>query len=175
MTVETSETFDLVGALEGTTYPTKVVSIYLNIGAVGEYHALEEEAATLLPSETERNNEILAEQAALREKILTSVVNVELIGLPRSVVKAIVKKSENGTKNLPRNEVDEKINRALLLRSIAKITNHQGAMAETTEANVDALLDRMTEEVYSQFIAAMTALTFESMRYEQIVTDPNFS
>ena len=175
MTVETAETFDLVGALEGTSYPTKVVSIYLNIQAVSEFHALEEEAATLTAKDTERNDEILAEQGVLRDKILASVLNVELIGLPRSVVKAVVRKLEVGSKNTPQADLDEKINRALLVRSVAKISNHTGATAEATEENIDALLGKMTEEVYGKFIKAMTELSFESMRYETIVTDPNFS
>lgn len=168
-------TFDLVAALEGTSYPTTTVPIYLNIKAVADFHALEEEAATLSDSEedTARNDEILVEQATLRENILNSMLNIDMIGVPRSVIKAIGKKVEATEKD--KSLVNEKVNRKLLARSITKISNRTGQVAEVSEEAVDALIEKMTEEVYGKFIDAMWKLSFESMRYETTVTDPNFS
>ncbi|MFA5387653.1 MAG: hypothetical protein WC322_04705 [Candidatus Paceibacterota bacterium] len=170
-----AETFDLVAALEGTSYPTTTVPIYLNIKAVADFHNLEEEAAALTDSaeDVERNDEILVEQAALREQILNSMLNIEMIGVPRSVIKAIGKKIEATVKD--KTLINDKVNRAILIRSITKVSNRVGQTAEATEEAIDALIEKMTNEVYDSFIEAMWKLSFESMRYESTVTDPNFS
>jgi len=173
MTDVTPEEFDLVGALEGTTYPTKSVQLYLNSKAVSDFNALEEEAALLGENDTERNNEILAEQRVLREKILNSVLNIELVGVPRSVIKAITKKAEATTKD--QDERADIINREILTRNIAKITNHAGQSAPLTEEAIAALWSKLGQEASQTLLMASSAVNFESLRYENIVTDPNFS
>ena len=173
MTAVEPETFDLSAALNGTSYPAKTMPMYLNIKAVAEYHDLEDEAALLGVDDTERNDEILAEQKELREKILNSMLNIELIGVPRSVIKAITKKAEATTKD--KSEVSDVIDRALLLRSVTQITNRAGQVAEVTEEGVDLLLSKMTKEVYDELVKTMWELSFDSMRYESTVTDPIFS
>lgn len=170
-----TENFDLLGALEGTSYPTKTLPLYLNMNAVKAYKELGEEAAVLTNSEEDakRNDEILTEQAELREKILNSTLYVELQGLPRSVVGAITRKIEATVKN----ETDrtEAINNALIVRSIVRITNHAGQTAPLTDEALETLLSKMTASVSMQFLSTMNELSFAALRYEGKVTDPNFS
>ena len=173
MTDVTPEEFDLVGALEGTTYPTKSVQLYLNSKAVSDFNTLEEEAALLGEAETERNNEILAEQRVLREKILNSVLNIELVGVPRSVIKAITKKAEATTKD--QDERNDIINREILTRNIVKITNRAGQSAPLTDEAIATLWSKLGQDPSQTLLMASSEVNFEALRYENIVTDPNFS
>lgn len=170
-----ADSFDLLGALEGANYPTKTVPVYLNMRAVKEYKDLEEEAALLGTDEEDakRNDAILVEQKSLREKILNSTLYVELAGLPRSVVTAITRHAE-ATIKTEAERVDH-INRTLLTRSIVKITNHEGQVAATTDEAIEVLLTKMTTSVFGEFLRTMNELSFEVLRYEGSVTDPNFS
>lgn len=120
-----------------------------------------------------RNDAILVEQKSLREKILNSTLYVELAGLPRSVVTAITRHAE-ATIKTEAERVDH-INRTLLTRSIVKITNHEGQVAATTDEAIEVLLTKMTTSVFGEFLRTMNELSFEVLRYEGSVTDPNFS
>lgn len=173
---ETTETktFDLLSAVQGISYPTSVVSIYLNVKAIRDLEAIEDALRAINP-ETEEDEEtsLLAEREALLEQARKSAVHIEIQGVPRSILNAIVKQTMAKVKD--RVEQAETVNEKLLLRSITKITDSEGRSANFDDEGLKALFKAMREPDFARLVDSVNELSYTTLKYEERVTDPNFS
>lgn len=67
------------------------------------------------------------------------------------------------------------INLQIITRNITKITNHAGASAPLTDEAIATLWGKLGQDASQKMLMASSEVNFEVLRYENIVTDPNFS
>lgn len=165
--------FELLDAMKGINYPEKTVTVYLDYAALEQIVELEDQASRLAAGDDELNDALLAEQNALREQVEASAININLRGLPRSVINAITRHIEATVKDPT--ERQNQTNQKVMVRSIASISNSEGELADTNEDEIAEFLEALPSNVWVNLMRAMSEINFSAREYEGKSTDPNFS
>lgn len=148
---------DLAELITNFKYPSKTVTVYLDQNALFEFG-----------NATDDDQKI-----ELRKKVVESGYNLFLQGLARSAVNAIVRKGIAAYDD--ESEKMEYINSELLVKSIVKITNHEGEEVSTTLDSLREFLKIIPQPQFNKLILELNSLEDESLKYEDELTDPTFS
>lgn len=166
-----SETFDLLDAVTGISYPETTVSLYMNLAAIRNLEAIDE--ALKVANGEEEENELFSRRSELLEAVRKSALHIELKGVPRAIVSAMTKKIVATIKD--RNEQADTINKQFLLKSIVKVMDSEGREANFDDEALEKFLGALREPDYDRLLQAANELSFQTLKYENKVTDPNFS
>lgn len=168
-----SETFDLIDAIQGVSYPESTVTLYMNVPAIRELEVVEADLRALPEGDEEGENALFEKRAELIEAARKSAIHIEMKGLPRSVVNAMTKKAIAKIKD--KNEQAEAVNKEFVLRSIVKIVDSEGRKASFDDAGLMKFFESLREPDWEKILGTANELSFQTLKYEQKVTDPNFS
>lgn len=196
--LKTSETFDLVSVLNGTSYPTEDVKVYLNGAKAHELNALVEEIDELEKLAGEAGNDggitespekqeldaqiedLKARRKQVIEDISSSALTFSLRGLAPEQWRIIGKTWRRKIKPASKAEDDVldaeelrnlKINAELLSTSIVKVTNAQGGVsngAVTLEA-AEKLFHTLIESEYDRLFNTAVNLTLGNATFHNIL------
>lgn len=174
MSETVTETFDLLDAIQGVSYPESVVTIYLNPAAIKEIESFDSQLENVDPeTEVDEENALFEKRAELIEAARKSAIHIGLKGIPRAIVNALTKHVIATVKD--KNEQANEVNRQFVIRSIVGITDSEGRKANFDEDNLNQFLQALREPDWERVLGSANELSFRTLKYEQKVTDPNFS
>lgn len=168
-----SETFDLIDAVTGASYPESTVTIYLNLPAIRDLEVVDADLRALAEGDEEGETALFEKREELLEAARKSAIHIEMKGLPRSVVNVITKKTLAKVKD--KLDQAEAVNREFVVKSIVKIVDSEGRKAEFDDEALHKFLGALRDPDWNRLLDAANRLSFETLKYEQKITDPNFS
>lgn len=165
-----SETFDLMAFIDGSSYPTKTVSVYTDNAAMKqaeEYRMMVEGVgADGKPKvyTTEELNKAQLSLDALSEQIESSALNFELQGMPFEVAKEIANVfAEEGADDEP---TDDNV-LELISKTIKSVTNSKGAAASIPDVEqLKKMRTRLSPLEFSKLIHGTVEVSFSAVKYE---------
>lgn len=158
-----SETFDLMAFVEGSSYPTKTITMYTDVAAMERA----EELYTKIAEPGISIDELKTFEAELDEvkaAIEKSAINFNLRGMPWMVASEIANVfAEEGSDDAP---TEENIFE-LIKQSIVSVTNHAGA--ETSLPDVEGLrkIRKFVSPLeFTKLINGTMEVCFAAVQYE---------
>ena len=164
-----AKTFDVLGTVKGTTYPTKDVPVFTDQESAHQIAVLDAEANETL--DADRVNELDEQIAVLRDKIKATVLTFHLRGIGRGVRVAVqqkVKQTKFGEDENARNLFTDA---SYLAEHIVRVTNADGAVDEHiwSPEQAQELILSLPDEEAQKLLSAMMELTFQAAYFEGAV------
>ena len=164
-----SETFDLAAFIEGSSYPTKTVTVYTNVAALKQAEDLSLKAAGLdnkgVPLKIQPDAEQLTEYEnkldMVRVEIEKSALNFELQGLPFRLAQKIA-----DIFNEEEPPADDQIVE-LMVKTIQGVTNVDGAKTSKPDAAMlETMRLRFSPAEYTKLVNGVFEVNFSAASYE---------
>lgn len=159
--------FDVLEAAKGRSYPSKDVKIYTDEESAYAAELIEKEIA--LEEDPERVNELDAQRAALRDKVLAS----EQVWHMRGVDRRVRRSAEKSAKKRDEDERAEWLTFGYIAGMLVRVTQTaSGSVQEklwTTQEIAD-IMDTLPDESINTIVSAVEELLFGGLRFDALVT-----
>lgn len=177
-------TFNVLDAIQGRSYPQDIVTIYTDTNAAYEIHNIEKHIADLGNDEAEQINKLDEQITTLKQRIKDTALTFRLRGIGRDLKEAINDEARllfPWTDKTNPDPVDqgigaEWVNRSFLAAHIVDVTDALGNVDEHMwdEAQVETLRKSIPDESFLSLIRLMQELSFAATYFDASVT-PDFS
>lgn len=157
-----SETFDLNAFIDGSSYPTKTVTVYTNVAAMKRAQDIAEEITN--KGGLDRKEQLENELVGVRKTIEESGLNFEFQGMPFTLARSIADIfAEEDSENAP--SEDDVLE--LVQKSIASVTNAAGAKSSVPDvAGLKHLQSRLSPIEFNKLINGAVEVSFTAANYE---------
>lgn len=164
---------NLTDIIAGITYPEKTVIIPTDFQSLSELGDLELSLANLSNDQEKEQEELTKARAELVNRIQESTWTFTLRGLPSSLAESVARSKRAKIKD-PQERINA-FNRELIVLSTVKVVGPGDEPVDFAADSLNAFLDAVPGDVVKKFQNTVDELSGDSLRYEILVTDPNFS
>ena len=159
-----SETFDLIAFVEGSSYPTKTVTVYTNVAAMNAVADIRAEIAEAdntidIPAQQERESRLDAAKADVE----ASAINFELQGMPYAEAQEIANIfTDTGATE---SELFD-----LIIATLKKVTDANGAVASLpSKEQLEKLHKKLAPLEFNKLLEGAIEVNFSAAKYESEV------
>lgn len=178
------QTFDLIAALSGRSYPTLDVTIYLDEALGFEIHKLQGDLASAeARGDEEESARLYKEKAAKVKQASQEAFTVTLKSIPESVRRTVIakvqedfpEKSDLLGRPLPNPAADEEFTKKMWRAYIVSVTAPDGSVKAVDEADVNALYANAPNSAIEAITVGIRELqTGASAGYEHAAKEIDF-
>jgi hypothetical protein len=162
------KTFSVLEAIQGTAFPTDEVTIYTDAASAYEISVLETRISE--ERDTDKANELSAQQAVLRDKIKASALTFTLHGFAPEIVHAINDSvaAKHNVEDTDTGPAAREANFRYLAESIQRIVSADGSVDSHhwTFEEIEALEKAIPSEEFGRLMVKMEEVAFAALVFE---------